>query len=54
MTGNLVTFAAFLMQPQPQLFAMLKQVAALHRDRRADPREAIDHHSDQRPVAEPN
>jgi len=32
---------------------MLKEVAALHRHRRANAREAIDHHSDQRPVAQP-
>jgi hypothetical protein len=53
MAWHFVAFAAFLVQPQLEPLAMLKEVAALHRHHRANPREAINHHSDQRPVAQP-
>jgi len=52
--GHLVALAALLVQPKPQSLAMLEVVADLHRYGRSDPREAIDHGADQRPVAQPN
>jgi hypothetical protein len=41
MAGHLVALAALFVQPQPQLLAMLKQVSALRRDCRTDPRKAV-------------
>jgi hypothetical protein len=54
MAGHLVPLAALLMKPEPSPLAVLKIVLYPHRHRRAHPREAVDHHADQRPVAEPN
>ena len=45
-----MALAAFLVQPQPEPLAVLEEVATVHRHRRADPREAVDHQPDQRPV----
>jgi hypothetical protein len=54
MAGHLVMLAALLVQPQPGLLPMLEEIAALHRYHRTNPREAIDHQSDQRSVAQTN
>jgi hypothetical protein len=50
MAWHFVTLAAFLMQPQPEPLAVLKEIASFHRHCRAGPREAVDHGADQRPV----
>jgi hypothetical protein len=51
MAGHLVALAALFVQAEPPAFAMLKVVADLHRYRGADTGEAVDHGSDQRPIA---
>ena len=48
MPGHLMALAAFFMQAEPRPLAMLEVVADLHRDRSADPGEAVDHRSDPR------
>ena len=52
MAGHLVPLAAFLAQALPQPAILHKHVLGPHRQRRADPREAVDHQPDQRPVAQ--
>ena len=49
--GHLVPLAALLVQPHPQPPVLDVDVLDLHRERRADPRERIDHEADQRAVA---
>lgn len=50
--GHLVVLAAFLLQPEPPLFARWVVVADVHRQRRRDPREAVDEQGNERPVAQ--
>src|ERR1700694_1269043 len=49
---HLVTLTAFLMQPQPPTLAVLEVISDSHTHRRSDPREAVDHGSDQRPISQ--
>lgn len=50
--GHPMLLAAFLMQPEPEPVPLIEEIVDIHGKRRADPREAIDHHADQRPVAQ--
>ena len=50
--GHLVALAALLVQANPQAPVLDVGVLDLHRERRADPRERIDHEADQRAVAQ--
>jgi hypothetical protein len=47
MAAHFVALATLFMQSQPELLAMLKEVAALHRYRRTHSREAVNHQANQ-------
>ena len=50
--GHFVALAALLVQPHPQAAVLHVNVLDLHRERRADAREGIDHEADQGAVAQ--
>ena len=52
--GHLVPLAALLVEPHPQPPVLGVEVLDLQRERGTDAGEAVDHQSDQRPVAEPD
>ena len=52
MAGHLVALAALLVQPHPKAPVLHVNVLDLHRERRADAREGIDHQADQGAVAQ--
>jgi hypothetical protein len=52
MGRHLVALAAFLIEPQPPALPVGEVVLDLHRDDRADAGKAVDHHADQRAVAQ--
>ena len=52
--GHFMPLAALFVQSHPQAPVLHKDVVDAHRQRRADPRERIDHEADQRPVAQPD
>ena len=49
---HLVMLAALLVQPEPPALALGEVVLDPHRNRRADPRKAVDQHPDQCPIAQ--
>jgi hypothetical protein len=53
MAGHLVPLAAFLAQAHPEPAVLCEHIFNRHAERRADPRERIDHERDQRAVAQP-
>ena len=48
---DVVTRAALLVEPEPPLALLPEVVLPPHADDRAHPREAVEHHRDERPVA---
>ena len=52
MARHRVALAALLAQPHPQAAVLCERVLDCHPERRADPREGIDHEPDQRAIAQ--
>jgi hypothetical protein len=51
-TGNVVLFAALLIEAHPSPASLHEMICGLHLQDRANAREAISHEADQRPVAQ--
>ena len=54
MGRHVVALPALLVKPQPPSSPLPEVVLATHPHRRAHPREAVDHHAQQRPVPQPD